>query len=404
VLSIELITGILTGLLSVALLAASPFIAYLLAILSTVLIVRSFYKRRSEVTVQKREEKLKSSTLRFDSISEGILSQLPEGLVVLNSDLRVIAANRAATEMFRSAAQLEGRKLTELTRNPQVHSAFRLAIKEKESEVKFQLPGSRESYQLRVTSLKHEDQTLAVGLFFNVTKLEKLETVRQEFLSNISHELRTPLTSIIAYIETLEDGGLEDIENRGRFLSIIRRNADRMSTLIKDILELSAIESGTVKVERVEVDLYTMVEDLISFSESSAQSNSVTLENRVEHGAKVFADVTRLEQMLTNLVDNAIKFNKVGGRIAISHTRATSDCIMVSDTGDGIQPEHLDRIFERFYRVDRARAVGGTGLGLAIVKHLARAHGGDVRVESRPSEGTTFIIELPVKNSFLDTN
>jgi two-component system phosphate regulon sensor histidine kinase PhoR len=171
-----------------------------------------------------------------------------------------------------------------------------------------------------------------------------------------------------------------------------------MHNLIDDILELSAIEAGTVKVEIVELPLRALVGDVLTAVARHAEERRVTLVNEVAPETIVFADAGRLEQMLTNLVDNAIKFNREGGRVTVSHGRAARDRVTVTDTGEGITPEHVRRIFERFYRVDRARSreLGGTGLGLAIVKHLARAHGGEVGVHSTPGEGSTFFIELPV--------
>jgi signal transduction histidine kinase len=175
-----------------------------------------------------------------------------------------------------------------------------------------------------------------------------------------------------------------------------------MHNLVDDILELSAIEAGAVAVEPRPVPLFSLVEDVMTTLASHAQSCNVTLHNEVAEDAIVHAEARRLEQMLTNLIDNAIKFNREGGAVHVSHEGDAGgrDRIRVTDTGEGISSEHLPRIFERFYRVDRARAraKGGTGLGLAIVKHLARAHGGEATVKSELGTGTTFIIELPKKS------
>jgi two-component system phosphate regulon sensor histidine kinase PhoR len=194
---------------------------------------------------------------------------------------------------------------------------------------------------------------------------------------------------------------MEDKESNRRFLSIIRKNAEGMHNLIDDILELSAIEAGMVRVEVEAVRLYALVNDVLSALASRAEARAITLKNEVASQAIVHADARRLEQMLTNLVHNAIKFNRENGSVTINHERRERDRISVVDTGDGIRPEHIKRIFERFYRVDRARSreMGGTGLGLAIVKHLARAHGGEVSVQSTPGEGSTFVIELPLSMS-----
>ena len=242
------------------------------------------------------------------------------------------------------------------------------------------------------------DSTNAIGVFYNITKLERLERVRQEFLSNISHELRTPLTSILAFVETLEDGAVDDKENNRRFLAVIRRNAERMHALIADILELSMIESGKVSVEIRQVNLNTVINDVFAALSSQAGSRGIRLENEVPENTFVRADAMRLEQMLTNLVDNAVKFNRENGCVTVgSGEKKGRRVISVTDEGEGITPDHLARIFERFYRADRARTsgVGGTGLGLAIVKHLAKLHGGEITAESTLGQGSTFTIALP---------
>ena len=169
----------------------------------------------------------------------------------------------------------------------------------------------------------------AIGVFFDITKLERLEHVRQEFLSNVSHELRTPLTAILAFVETLEAGGIDDQENSQRFLSIIRRNATRMHSLIDDILELSAIEAGNIQVQTEEIQLQPIVNDVITSLAAGASIHKVVLENKVAEDVTVFADPRRLEQMLTNLVYNAIKFNREGGHVIVRHENGSRDRIFV---------------------------------------------------------------------------
>ncbi|MGH9898002.1 MAG: sensor histidine kinase, partial [Pyrinomonadaceae bacterium] len=260
-------------------------------------------------------------------------------------------------------------------------------------------------FDLRVAPLYlTEDSKICgvIGVFFDITKLERLERVRQEFLSNVSHELRTPLTAILASVETLEGGAIDDDQNNRLFLSVITRNARRMHRLIDDILELSAIESGTIEVKPERVMLSSIVNDVTTSLAAYANERKVGLVNSIESSVTVFADPHRLEQMLTNLINNGIKFNTQEGSVTITHERALNggtwrDCIKVTDTGDGIAPEHMARIFERFYRIDRARSrdAGGTGLGLAIAKHLARAHNGEIVVTSQIGKGSEFRIDLP---------
>jgi two-component system phosphate regulon sensor histidine kinase PhoR len=354
------------------------------------------------------------------ALLDAIMESVREGLVVVDGESRVTALNAAARELFGVREQFgargrwgapgargEGRRLSDLTRDPTVVAAFREATErgvQREIKVEVETAGrGRRTFDLRVAPLRRQPAggaraRGAVGVFFDITRLERLERVRQEFLSNVSHELRTPLTAIRTFVETLEGGALDDPAHNRRFLSIIERNAARMHSLIDDILELSGIEAGTVAVEPGPVALRELVQDVLTAVGGRAQERGVTLSNEVAPDAVVTADARRLEQMLTNLVDNAVKFNREGGRVFVGHERgAGRDRVTVSDTGEGIAPEHLPRIFERFYRVDRARsrAMGGTGLGLAIVKHLARAHGGEATVRSAPGKGSVFAVELP---------
>lgn len=335
---------------------------------------------------------------------EATLGGMREGLLVVDSDLRVVASNPAAHRLFNlTLGKLESRRLTEVTRNPAIYSAFLDALKgEERSGVKVETHDpARRVFDLRVVPLGvagRKNSAGAIGVFFDITQLEKLERVRQEFLSNVSHELRTPLTAILAFVETLEEGALNEPENSQRFLAIIRKNAARMQSLIEDILELTAIEGGTVGVHAQPTELMPVANDVINSLAAQAASRSITVRNKVQPGTVVFADPRRLEQMLTNLVENAIKFNRDDGEVVIECENGDRSRIRVRDTGEGIPAQHLDRLFERFYRVDRARSreLGGTGLGLAIVKHLARAHGGEISVKSILGEGSVFEIDLPM--------
>jgi len=330
-----------------------------------------------------------------------LLNSTRDAVLVVDQQMRIVTANDSAYEAFgRGREQLEGRRLSEVVRDSALHDGFRWTADRREpSDLRLELNGSDvRIVDVHIAPLEIDERPLAIGFFYNVTQIEKLERIRQEFLSNISHELRTPLTSILAFVETLEDGAINDVENNQRFLGVIRRNAERMRCLISDILELSMIESGRVSVEVRTVDLRMVVNAVLSDLSAKSSARSITLENSVAPDVKIQADPVRLEQMLTNLIDNAIKFDRDGGRVTIAHElRDSRDRITVSDTGEGILPEHIDRIFERFYRADRARTsdVGGTGLGLAIVKHLARLQGGEVSARSELGAGSTFTIELP---------
>ncbi len=324
-----------------------------------------------------------------------------ESVIVVGEDTRIIASNEAAYDAFgRRNGVLENKRLSEVIRDFNLHEAFRQALEEEEfSDVELELVGTeKRKYDVRIAPIELDKEKGAVGIFYDITQIERLETVRQEFLSNISHELRTPLASIMAFVETLEDGAIEDEENNLRFLGVIRRNAERMHRLIDDILELSSIESGKITIQTKKCSLSNLTEEVFTNLSNKAEERKIKLVNEVPKETVVYADAIRLEQMLTNLIDNAVKFNRDGGSVTVSHAaKDGKDLISIADTGEGISGEHLQRLFERFYRVDRARSreVGGTGLGLAIVKHLARLHGGEVSVGSAPGRGTTFRIELP---------
>lgn len=374
----------------------------LVALLLVVAIVWFATRRKSDKN-HAVEETNSPENLAVTSLLDATMTGMREGLLVVNRDMRVVASNPAARKLFNpSIATLQSQRLTELTRNPVIYSAFLDGLKGIErSGVKVETHGpERQIFDLRVVPIgtaNGNGAEGALGVFFDITRTERLEIVRQEFLSNVSHELRTPLTAIIAFVETLENGAMEDAESSQRFLAIIRKNASRMHSLIDDILELTAIEGGNVQLRAARVDLFALVEDVCASLAAKAAAQNVTLKNNVDPEVMVYADERRLEQMLTNLIDNGIKFSREHGIVSISHESGTRDKILVRDDGDGIPSQHLERLFERFYRVDRARSqdMGGTGLGLAIVKHLALLHHGEVTVTSELGKGSTFTIHLP---------
>ena len=377
--------------------------ALLILIATSVWLIKSFLtSSQSESSYLNTADSDQSESPEVFAVSqlfEATLGGMREGLLVVNKDMRVVAANRAAQRLFNP--KLESQRLTELTRNPAIYGAFLDALKgEERSEVKVETHGpERQVFDLRVVPLASNGSGPqgALGVFFDITRTERLEVVRQEFLSNVSHELRTPLTSILAFVETLQNGALEDKESSQRFLSIIAKNASRMHGLIDDILELTAIEGGNVQLRLAPVKLAELINDVIASLNSKALPHQITLVNTVPAEVTVHADGRRLERMITNLIDNGIKFGSEGGTVTVRYDSKERDEIIVEDNGEGIPNQHLERLFERFYRVDRARSrdMGGTGLGLAIVKHLALLHGGEVTVASELGKGTRFTIHLP---------
>lgn len=330
-----------------------------------------------------------------------IVGVLREPVLVVDASMRIVAANVPASAAFaRRSEPLEGLRLSEVFRDSELNDAFSRSFSTHAAvELKIGAPSADDrTYDINIAPLDLGTASLALGTFYDVTRVERLEKVRQEFLSNISHELRTPLTSILAFVETLEDGALTDPENNRRFLNVIRRNAERMNALVSDILELSLIESGRVTLAPADVRLRQHVDNILGNLSAQAAARSVEPVNMVPEDVVVHADARRLEQMLTNLIDNAIKFNREAGSVTVCYdTIDGRHLITVSDEGEGIMPGQLGRIFERFYRADRARTsgVGGTGLGLAIVKHLAKLHGGEISAISDLGRGSRFAIELP---------
>jgi len=240
--------------------------------------------------------------------------------------------------------------------------------------------------------------TGAVAVLRDVTELRQTERLRRELTANVSHELRTPLTSIKGFAETLLDGAMKDEETCRRFLTIINGETDRLVNLVDDLLDLSLLESKRVTLDLKPVDLGDLVAHTVDKLRPLALTSQLTLVQSAPSGLVVFADPDRLEQVLTNLVDNALKYTPAGGRIEVQAAEVNSEVeIAVNDTGNGIRPEDLPHVFERFYRADRSRTrgSGGTGLGLAIAKHIVEAHGGRISVSSRVDEGTSFKFTIP---------
>jgi two-component system phosphate regulon sensor histidine kinase PhoR len=338
---------------------------------------------------------------------KAVLGSLREGILVIDPNLEVVLYNQSAVEIFNLPPVMTGPvRLIEISRNKVIHQGFRQVLETSAPfDAEVELFGNLErTYSFRATPLmmpSFEKVAGAIGVFFDVTQLVRLERIRREFFSNLSHELRTPLTSILVYVETLLNGALFDTENNLPFLKIINKHATRMQNLVRDIADLSAIEAGEMKLNAVEIELKPFVDNLKVLVEPDLNAEGVTFESVIEPGMTVYADPQGLEQILMNLLINAVKFNRPGGSVRASATTDPENghrtIISIRDTGVGIAAEHLPRIFERLYRVDKSRSqeVGGTGLGLAIVKHLVLNHNGDISVESEPGVGSEFRIRLP---------
>jgi two-component system phosphate regulon sensor histidine kinase PhoR len=334
---------------------------------------------------------------------QGVLDSMIEAVLVLDLQNRVTFTNRAAARLFGFSHPVAGRGLLETVRHHEIAAIIaRLAAEDAVlgHELRLEGPPSR-FIQVNAASLRDpvSAATGAVLVFHDLTRVRELEGVRQEFVANVSHELRTPLSLIKGAAETLLDGAKADPVALERLLKIIDRHADRLTLLIDDLLLLAKLDSGRVALNLQPVLLRSAVQEVMDDLVPHANARGLVLRNVLPEGLIARADPERLRQVLSNLVDNAIKYGRENGTVTISaqprDDRQIEIC--VRDDGPGIPAEARDRLFERFYRVDKARSreQGGTGLGLAIVKHVVQAHGGDVRVESAPGEGAAFYFTLP---------
>ena len=329
-----------------------------------------------------------------------VLTGMVEGVLVLDKSGRVILANPRLRELFGAWGAVEGRPALEVIRRADVEAALGAAARTPEPvvrEIQLSTGGGRhlEMHAVRFPSQGPLLGTVAV--FHDVTEIHRLEGIRRDFVANVSHELRTPLTAIRGFAETLR-GSEVPAEQRRQYLDVILRHADRLTALIEDLLELSRIEGGIRGLALETIDAAALARDVLQDLKPRLDSGRLKSEVRAEPAPHALADRRALEQVLLNLLDNAIKYSEPGGRIEIVVSGAPPWVrIDVSDTGIGIPQTDQARIFERFYRVEKARSrdLGGTGLGLAIVKHLVQAQDGEVFVASREGQGTTFTLRLP---------
>lgn len=342
-------------------------------------------------------------SLRFESARrQAILANMAEGVLAVNRDLRVTFCNQAFLRAIQFRGDnFEGVPLIELVRDPELHDLIRNVVSTGEpGALRLKLsPITTRVFDVQATAIATVAGYGAIVIFHDITDLERLEQVRKDFVANVSHELRTPLAGIIGYAETLLDGALEDAKNRTQFVEIIRANAVRLGSIAADLLVLSELESGHDSGEQEIIAVKGVVESALLTVESEARDRDVKLVRGPMADLHVAGSRLRLEQAVLNLLANAIKFNREGGevRVSVGRDEAGVVSITVADTGVGIPHEDLPRIFERFYRVDKARSrqVGGTGLGLSIVKHVVERMRGTVTVSSQLGKGTTFTIRLP---------
>lgn len=337
---------------------------------------------------------------------DAILTSMVEGVLAVDTDERVINLNRTAGILFDiSPDAARGRTIQEVVRNSELQRLIRQTLTSRQSvEGNLTLTDRDEQYIQAIGSVIQDAAGKTLGallVLHDITQLKRLESVRRDFVANVSHELKTPITSIKGFVETLQDGAIRNPVDAERFLSIIARHVDRLNAIIEDLLALSRIE---LEAEKSEIaleagSLADVVKSAIQSCGQKAAEKSVRIEVVQEVAGRIRRNAVLLEQAVINLLDNAIKYSEPGTSIEIRMVEMNGEVsVSVSDHGCGIAREHLPRIWERFYRIDKARsrALGGTGLGLAIVKHIALAHGGRVSVESTVGQGSTFTIYLPV--------
>jgi len=332
---------------------------------------------------------------------QAILSSMVEGVLVLDRENRILLMNAAAERMFQlQSSTAIGRPLIEVFRHHPLHQLVQKIREDQEDQSGEMVVFMPEERVFTVqASIARTAGIAAVLVFHDVTRLKRLERVRKDFVANVSHELRTPLTSIKGYIEALIDGAKDDPQKCAEFLVIIQKHADQLNALLTDLLQLSTIESGQYQWRRGSVSVSGLIEKAVHLLRPSAEKKNQALSVSSPEGVGlVTGDADRLTEVFINLLDNAIKYTPERGTITIETESGESQVkISISDTGIGIPSKEMPRIFERFYRVDRARSreMGGTGLGLAIVKHIVEAHGGRVAVESRMGQGSRFTVTLP---------
>jgi two-component system, OmpR family, phosphate regulon sensor histidine kinase PhoR len=345
-------------------------------------------------TVRRLEENF-AALKESRSELEALLNSMNDGVIAVSPEMTVLWANEAITGIVHRPVR-KGSPVTELVRHPDFLATLQAALKSKqrESTIAASLAG-RGSFSITAEPLPDGG---VVSVLHDISEIERVEKTRRDFIANVSHELRTPLTSIRGYAETLLDSEQISNGNTRDFLQVIRRNAERMSRLTEDLLVLARVESGEEKLDLRPHSARLLVAEAVSSMQENARAEGVELNIADVPDADVLADVYAVHQIFANLVSNALRYAQSGKKIVLGAKDQPGTVeFYVQDFGPGIASEHLPRIFERFYRVDKARSreTGGTGLGLAIVKHIVLNHGGAVRVESQVGRGSTFFFALP---------
>ncbi|MBN1439015.1 MAG: HAMP domain-containing protein [Anaerolineales bacterium] len=347
--------------------------------------------------------------LQFESLRTergklaAVLSQMTDGMAILDPQGKITLINPAARQMFGIAEEKAlGATIVEAFRYYQLVDLWRNCRDSgKPQAATVELAPEGLLLQAVATPLGESLSGSILLLFQDLTKLRRLETVRRDFIANISHELRTPLASLQSLAETMQSGAVEDPAASGRFLGLMLSEIDTMHQTLRELLELSKIESGELPLTAKAVDPAALWNSAVRRLQTLAERNGLTLENRTpENLPPVLADSEKIEQVMMNLLHNAIKFTPAGGSIVVStQTDEQEGTFSIRDTGVGVAEEDLPRIFERFYKADRSRSGGGTGLGLSIARHIIERHGGRIWAESEEGKGTAFFFTLPIASA-----
>jgi two-component system phosphate regulon sensor histidine kinase PhoR len=330
---------------------------------------------------------------------ELVLEHMTDAVLIVDAPGEVLLFNRAAAFLFGSEMTQIGRTLAEVSADHQVVQLWQYCLQTHQpGQASIPLNAGKKQVLAAAIYIPDDSQGYCVLFLQDVTQQQQLEQMRRDFISNISHELRTPLAGIKAMTETLLDGALKDGKNAKRFIERIQIEADALSLMVGELLELARIESGKVPLEKTQVDPGEIARSAIQRLAIQTEQAGITMDLTVQPDLPAIqADPTRLQQVLINILHNAIKFTPAGGHVSVSITSDTNSVrISIADTGKGIPSSDLPRIFERFYKVDRSRSSAGTGLGLSIARHLVEGHGGSISVVSEVGKGSTFTIQLPI--------
>ena len=351
---------------------------------------------------QEIEDKVRQTSIQNQHL-KAILYSMIEGIVVVDKDARIVSLNPPAETIFNIDSRgADRRLLIEAIPNNEISGIISDVLKggvSASKEITLVWPLQR-TFQLNASPIFVNNAVVgAVAVIHDITEIRRLEVMRRDFVANVSHELKTPLTSIKGFVETLLEGALEDKKNKRHFLEIIREHVDRLDNLVNDLLSLSYLESREIRLDKKEFDLRGLANESLAGFKSQIKKKALEVANDLPSGLSVKADRDRIEQVLINLIDNAVKFNNNNGSIKVYCEESPGQLkVFVEDTGAGIPAKDIPRIFERFYRVDKARSreLAGTGLGLSIVKHIVELHGGSAGVESTEGLGSRFWFTLPL--------